>query len=133
MSSIHQNEPIYVLSISANDQDHHSFCNIFGNCRWRIVPVSNLAAASVELQRHNVSVVVYDCDSIPEDWKVVLEGIGRRLLRDAVCYGDGQVEDGVVVCVVEAVVLVDGDVVWTARSGICALAVADETVWPYCI
>jgi len=80
MNSIDPNEPIYVLSISANDQDHDSLVNVFGNFRWRIVAVSNLDAASVELKRQNVSVVVYDCDSTPEDWKNLLDRI-RRLPR----------------------------------------------------
>jgi len=77
MSSIDPNEPIYVLSISANDQDHDSLVNVFGSFRWRIVAVSNLDAASVELKRRNVSVVVYDCDSTPEDWKNILDRIRR--------------------------------------------------------
>lgn len=72
MNSIHSAEPIYVLSVSADDQDHASIASVFRNSRWVIVPVTNFGAASVELKRHKVSVVVSDCDSMPEHWTEIV-------------------------------------------------------------
>jgi DNA-binding response OmpR family regulator len=75
MSNIHSAEPIYVLSISANDQDHASIVNVFGHSRWVIVPVTNLGAAYAELGRHDISVAVCDCDSTPEHWTEILRSL----------------------------------------------------------
>lgn len=72
MSSVHTTEPIYLLSISANDQDHASLNNIFGHSQWVVVPVTNFGAASAELNRYNISVVVCGCDSMPEHWTEIL-------------------------------------------------------------
>lgn len=56
-----------------------------------------------------------------------------RLLVDRVCDRDGQVEDRVVVAAVEAVGLVDADIVVAAGVAGAAVvgAVADEAVWPW--
>jgi len=72
MNSTHSAEPICVLSISANDQDHASLASAFGHSRWAILRVLDLVAASIELGHRNVSVIVYDCDSTPEHWIEIL-------------------------------------------------------------
>ncbi len=66
-------DPIFILSISANETDHASLASAFAHSRWVILKAEDAAAARRELQRQNVSVVVCDCDSIPEHWTEVLE------------------------------------------------------------
>jgi len=66
-------EPIAVLSISKDEHDHASLQNVFGHVRWVIVKATDVASARSVLKKENISVVVFDCDSISDDWRKIVD------------------------------------------------------------
>ncbi len=76
--------PIAILSVSGDEQSHASLQGVFSQSRWEVVKVANLPAARLALAQKNFSVVVCDCDSIPEPWTELVGHVQSLPLPPAV-------------------------------------------------
>jgi DNA-binding NtrC family response regulator len=64
---------VAVLSISPIEDDHLSLRTIFRHCKWALFTADHLVAAWSLLQKHNISVIVCECDLKAGKWTDVLD------------------------------------------------------------
>ena len=69
----HSSRVVTVLSVSPDDQDHRHLQSIFEHSNWKLHKAGSLAAALEILRRHEVPVVLCECDLKPGTWKELLE------------------------------------------------------------
>jgi DNA-binding response OmpR family regulator len=66
-----------VLSVSPLEEDHLSLQAIAGDSAWMLFKADRVSPALALLKRHEISVVLCECDLMPGTWMDMLENLKR--------------------------------------------------------
>src|SRR4051794_3320791 len=80
MNSLTRTAAIKILFIGADEHDHAVLANILANPTWVVIKAQDLAAARSALKDHNVSVVLYDCDSTQDHFTKIADDVQQMPL-----------------------------------------------------